>query len=489
MAETLNDLVSQNSGAYPDRISALANDNTQDLLSQLVNVTKQQNELALQERQLVDEQAATAQASPLGLKEAILTALGLGTAAAVGGAQGGQIATGALSGVLGGAEARKRQKLEGLDAQLEGVQSQRSEVAELLDKQRQRLVTLLQSRPDMFIDPESGKPSVDPRLIGVAATGFMIPIDPSVNYTLQKRSAATAAQVELAVKNIMDGETPDQREQGVRLFNDALELNLSAEFVDAVRQEGPDGVWDKLLSNDDLDPVAVINARAYAVRDGKNWYDPDVLEMLRSARTQEASSIDTIPKLQIQIMREIDTFAREAGIDAAAMPIGELIDLRYQDDPARATLAKDFLQTPSTDGVDNETRVRIMLSAGALFTDMFLANPDAAFFKRQGIETADQLWDKIGDFINSSIVYVKQANAEKLAGRQGRDLRRLMEAYASLDDQISLETAWDTANDAFKKIKEESFDANSGMLDTEKYDQLMGEELMRLRSEREANSK
>jgi len=65
---------------------------------------------------------------------------------------------------------------------------------------------MLTTRPELFIDAQTGESVVDPRLLGFAATGFIIPIDPAVNYHLKQKTARAEALTKNGMELILKGD-------------------------------------------------------------------------------------------------------------------------------------------------------------------------------------------------------------------------------------------------------------------------------------------
>lgn len=253
---TMDDKVSQVSGGQADRVAAAGASNTPastDLINQLVQLQGQQEQLQQAPQASMQKELTSL--------PGILALLGGGTAMALGG-QGTQEGGAAFLNAFMG------QRQGAVQAHNQGLAAQKAALNESINQQRTRLTTLLQTQPDMFIDPVTGAPAVDPRLLGYAATGMMLPIDPTTNHALKNRLKTREEQFELGKKMFTDGDTADVRIRGLDMIGAAHGIKWNDQFYQVAATGNEQAMYEHMMQEGYFTPTSVLQAMLYAQQNG-----------------------------------------------------------------------------------------------------------------------------------------------------------------------------------------------------------------------------
>ncbi len=179
--------------------------------------------------------------------EGIIRLLGTAGAGAIGGAPAaagfGLGSVGALNSAAEADRAQKRKAMEELNDRHE-------KVLDRLDKSRNRYTTLLQSQPELFLDPETGQPTVSPKLLGIMATGDPVPLSPAAKsaiksagenderrYNLLNERLTTAPDVESrktilkSMFNILKSDVPEGELNALASAKPEESNKMTADFI------------------------------------------------------------------------------------------------------------------------------------------------------------------------------------------------------------------------------------------------------------------
>lgn len=265
---SLNDLVAQVSGGQNDRVAQIGAGQqpaAMDLISQLVSLNQEQQKLhETDPRTMQDEMSSTPGIA------ALLASLGAGVAGALTGGEQGEQLLKAGGGFLGG---YKQQRGQEVAASNEQLAAETANIDDLINQQRQRLTVLLQAQPEMFVDPNTMEPVVDPRLIGYAATGTLMPINPVANFKLKNRLNTAEQMIALGQEWVMNAESPEQRRRGLTLIGEGLEVNFDDEVYNAVEAGNEQGVLRTVISKGYFTDESVLRAQAKAYEQGGSLLD------------------------------------------------------------------------------------------------------------------------------------------------------------------------------------------------------------------------
>lgn len=378
---SLNDLTAGTSGGYPDRVAALgkAEDPNTALVQQLADLQMKQMQL----------KKASADVPGTGdhLKSlpGVLAMLGTGAATAFGGGAGADLGTSLMKGFVGGAQNAEAEQQALISGQMKQTQ-------DIIAGQQQRLSTLLQSRPEMFIDPETGESLIDPRLLGFAATGYMMPINPGVNYRLTKQTESEKRMVDMGISLMKDGDTAEKRRQGALIVDKALDLRLGPEFYEAMMGQDDRSSWNSIFSNDNIDLNSAFEARIYALTNNLTLDDPGVVGMLRKSAGDGTPM--TMDKYTVSLIARHNERMASADPSLLNLPIEEQIKYTMGDAPGdAAALIKFYLgQDAFGSNVPGSVIVNAAARDSELARMMFKFDPNNAIFVKAGITNESQIW-------------------------------------------------------------------------------------------------
>lgn len=294
--QTMNDRVSAVSGGYQDRVAQIGTGVQQSASLDLVN---QLNQLNQQQRQLQEAPRANMQdemTSGPGIAALLTALLGGGIAASQGSNEGVMAANSALQSYMGSRQGVVQNYNAGLDAQQE-------QINKMIDANRQRLTTLLQSQPDMFLDPETGKPAVDPRLLGYAATGYLIPINPSSNHALTNRLKTQEELIAFGKDLYLKGETAAQRANGLSMIGQGLGVQWSDQMYQTAASGNEREVYMQLLSDGYFTPDSVFAVMLKSQQESKSIVE--LADMFVVDTTQDKQGTLTIPQAQLKALAEL----------------------------------------------------------------------------------------------------------------------------------------------------------------------------------------
>ncbi len=450
----LTNKVSATSGALPDRIAAQAapDANSVDLIQQLTQLTQQQQQLQQQE-------PASAMGEMGSLKNIIPLILGLGGSALVGGRQGALMGANFASSFMGQKQLQAAEKNQQRVGQMKMLNDS-------IDSQRGRLIQLLQAQPDMFVDPETMQPTVDPRLLGYASTGLMIPIDPSSNYKLKRRLKGQEEQFAVGRDMFENGGTPELRVEGLRVMGSSLGVEWSQNVMDAAVQGNEAGIWESLLTDDNFTPQSVTGAMAHARRN--NMSILDVATMLVPVDKAVGGDI-TIPEATLAALDEYaDILRQNPEFNDPMLTLQEKIELAFPDEADKVLL---LMEKFGEGGVSPTTMANQVESSVAMFTMLDQMAPGALdpMLRKVGLSKDDPAWvSKLAtrsvEFVMPTLVQMDRENAT-------RRVSSMSETFAGDLAKLSVPglTPEQLRSVAFRQVMElrKKYTSETGVLDFE----------------------
>jgi hypothetical protein len=424
-----------------------------DLVQQITDLENQSSTLQKQQ----EEVAGSSALSRMGSLPGILTMLAAGGAAAFGGKGGAQVGAGLLSGALQGAR-------EGKLVDEQRLAQRRQETMGIIDDQRTRLVTMLQSRPEMFLDATTGKSLVDPRVLGYAATGMLIPIDPGVNYALTQRSDKAKVQTELGMQLALSGDTPEKRSQGLNILSNVMGAPFDAALKDAIETGDETTIWTNLAQSPAFNARMTLAAMSYALTSNKTLRDPDVVEMLRGAAVERTKDVDkpTMSDINVRVTQEyFDAIANLP--NANELSVNDRIDYAFGSNPAKGDLMRDILKVESANSrLSPEQVMASMTSTYAQLATLMVQFPNTTE-RVFGIKTPDELARRAYSIYQAGVPFAIRGSQATAAQDQGNKLRSMEESIISVYTYLNPLEATMQATQAMKAIRDKA--TKNGLVD------------------------
>ena len=378
--QTMNDKVSQVSGGQADRVAAIGQAQqpaSMDLINQLVQLQQQQEQL--------NQAPQASMQNELTSLPGILAMLGSGAAAAFGGEQGREAGAGLMQGFMGARQGE-------VAAHNENLASQKATLSTAMDKQRARLIQLLQTQPDMFIDPTTGQPAVDPRLLGYAATGFMIPIDPTTNHALKSRVKTKERQFEIGKELFLKGDTADLRASGLEMIGTAHGIQWSDEMYRIAASGNEQDAYLQVMREGYFTPTSVFAAMLHAQQTGKSIVEVADQFVQDDTRGADGSTM-TLPQATLVALADYgERLAANPQLNDPSLSFAEKVELAFPDAgdaPQRTLLIDKFAET----GISPELLARQMESSlSIIMTLEGMGKLPDSMVEAHGIKKSDENW-------------------------------------------------------------------------------------------------
>ncbi|KPK44901.1 MAG: hypothetical protein AMJ65_01645 [Phycisphaerae bacterium SG8_4] len=386
---------------------------------------------------MLQEQAAMREQPPEGAFERLLSpgglaSLGVGLGAAAFGAPqvGGGILQGLMQGVQEAHQAEKQQWLDHID-RLQGE----------VDKQRQRLVTLLQAQPGLFLDPQ-GQNVIDPQLLGPLA-GLPIPVSPAAKYAAMARSDGQKTIIDTLSLMFEQAETPEARREVARAMSDMLDLDLPDAAIETfLLPDNQRQLFDTMSEHIDIN--ALSNALLAAQTQGLSLYHPDIVK-LWIGRYKEPDVGSISDAMNARILEAYDQFSMWLRSPEGAQFRSEdtYVAIEAWIQATGSTDMAGWLRSKSGfkggEDLTNEDLLRVVMpTLQTLATlDMFqgggLMDPE----KRKDI--VDQ---SLTDVVGMKKKLQRRASAQTLLTEQARIRATLRETYGDAGDS-AFQAVWD----------------------------------------------
>lgn len=427
----LTDLVAKNSGAQPDRVAALSEPSSAstDLLAQLTDLHNQQVALAKSK-----EEVPTMRDDLLS-PEGIMSMLGMIGGAASGSRDLAAGGAGLMKGFMGQGRGEAAQ-------QMSSIQESEAALTQAMDAKRRQLTTMLQTRPEMFIDPETGKSIVDPRLLGMAATGYMIPINPAVNYTLQQKSLKKNTMIELGLREATTGDTPERRQAGVQILENAIGVKFPQDVLDAFASQDDWAIWEALLRMPGLLTANTLAAMNHWMEnpDLSIRTSPILVGMLEPDITVSAGGTKyTVEDHYLQLLA---TWSQAYSINPGAyegMSDTEQIDAIFGASPGDQALLKSKLDKDDPFGVGISTKdfqATIQSLGEWMFKFWELSEGKSKFFTDRGITSTEDLWNHATRIAVEMLPILEQVIKDNGSINRGRAMALMTDFYAGPDPTL-----------------------------------------------------
>ena len=358
--------------------------------------------------------------------EGIARLLGTAGAAAIGGAPAAAgFGLGSLQSLDAAAEADRAQKR----LAMEELNKQRDKVQEQLDKSRNRFTTLLQSQPELFIDPETGKQTVSPKMLGVYATGEPIPLSPTAKRALKAADDQDERRYTLLNERLAVAPDVDSRKAILRGMFQILKSPMDEGMISALASAKPEEA-NKLTAEliAKYYPSVATDVFIQASELGVPYTDPRVVKLLKG----NYKDPDT------------DTAGKET-IPDVAIQAGKRIAL-WQKDPANAELNRKFKEEAIT-----PTEYSLKLAEEVLGGDRDQFDAYRAAFKLMDPKDLQMTTTAFGD------VKEDNATADAYSGYEHLDER--MKMTPEEKDRAD----WDKARERVKASKQAVKDQQAGL--------------------------
>ena len=471
MAGKQDEALAQNSGKRPDRLAAAIMGGTDmesnsapvqnatigiDLVQQITDLENKSSTLQKQQ----EEVAGSSSLSRMGSLPGILTMLAAGGAAAFGGKGGAQVGAGLLSGALQGAH-------EGKLIDEQRLAQRRQETMGIIDDQRTRLVTMLQSRPEMFLDATTGKSLVDPRVLGYAATGLLISIDPGVNYALTQRSDKAKVQIQLGMGLALSGDTPEKRSQGLNILSNVMGAPIDDALRGAIETGDETTIWTNLAQSPAFNSRMTLAAMSYALTNNKTLRDPEVVDMLRGAAVGRTVDKLTMSDIHVSVTQEyFDAIADLP--NANELSVDDRIDYAFGSNASKGDVMRDILGIESANsGLSPEQVMASMTSTYGQLAALMVQFPDMTE-KAFGIKTPDELAERAYSIYQAGVPLAVRGSQATAAQDQGNKLRSMEESIMSVYTDLDPWVATVQAAQAMKAIRDNA--TKNGLVDNAAFD-------------------
>lgn len=307
---TLTDQVAGVSGPYQDRVAQIGLNNQSqanlDLINQLTQMNQQYAQLEKNQQDLAaqpDANLGEDLRSTEGIVALLGALLGGGIAASQGSGQGVEAAGSALQSYIGTRGSMVDQYNQSLATKREQAAQMTEQSQEMLNQQRQRLITLLQSQPDMFLDPETGQPAVDPRLLGYASTGYMLPVNPWTNHALKNRTRMQEEMIAFGKKLFLEGDTAETRAQGLRVLGQSMGVQWSDAMYRVAASGNERDAYLQLIEDNYFTPDSIFGAMLKGQQEGKSIVE--VFDMFVPELGADETGRKTIPQAQLDALAEL----------------------------------------------------------------------------------------------------------------------------------------------------------------------------------------
>ncbi len=289
--------------------------------------------------------------TPKGLAMLAAT-LGLGAAAGPG------AAAGFAGGAVGGLQGEEAAETAAIKKELE-----KSEVR--IEKMQQKFATAFNTNPEQFIDPETGQPVLDARVLGWFMTGDTIPMYPQTRRLLNQRNERWKARMDVLTDALGAATTKsDARNLTGAVLREMQWFDPPTEVVDSMVNA---------MGSDDFDNAFAatlirhggqtgIDALIAAGEQGLPPYHP---EILRGVKFRTESSITPSQELNQEFINQIKTVN-----DFSTSPINAefMRNVRATNEPEEVTrlVAEQALKNQGQASIDTYTK-----RVGAMGTDEF----------------------------------------------------------------------------------------------------------------------
>jgi len=305
-----------------------------------------------------------------------------------------------------------------------------------VDDQRTRLVTMLQSRPEMFLDPTTGKSLVDPRALGYAATGYLLPIDPGVNYALTKQSQMREAQISIGINLATSGDTAEKREQGLVILGNTIGVPFDDSIKNAIQTGDETQMWTAIAGSPDFDARMTLQAWHWALNNRKpdgspyTLRDPEVVGQLMPAakeRLEPAGPKFTLDDYTLDVLGEYQQ-AIQGVPGAESMTLEQRVDYVFGNDIAKADLLKKYFVGNNVfdTGLSGSMIMQSITNTAGQLAQLYAMSPTAA--AALGVTSPEDIIKRAYAITQEAIPRLVEGVNATVAQDQGYSMRRMEEA-------------------------------------------------------------
>ena len=346
------------------------------------------------------------------LRGGLLPALAGGAAAALGQpAVGAGLALGGLSAadVLHKEQvATQRQAIVETEAQLD-------DSLEDVAKLRGTMANLVNTNPNIFVDPETGESAISPETLGLLVTGVEgVELFPTSRDTAARRDAQWQELYDLKLEAWQSAPTPESRRTMARSLANHLEWPATDAELEAMSAVETDEEFQKIAFrtiSDGAEPQSFLDAMIFAIDNRLQPMDSQVLsrirflapdEKLSPANRKTAAGLDQMQKLIDWQTANPDIVASIAseGLSPAATQT-KIIGAAFEGDPAgKAQLESAFVSLREA-GIERREAIalaRDMISKVSAIS----MQVDDSILANQGI-TREQFEANLGERMMKSI--------------------------------------------------------------------------------------
>jgi hypothetical protein len=187
------------------------------------------------------------------------------------------------------------------DERIAQLEEERERLQELNEAQRNRVTNLVTTQPEMFTDPETGEPIIDPALLGYMATGAPMPLHPESRIARQRRDEQWSREEEMLTASLAKATSPQMKQVIVNRLFDLYEFDASPKLREALAAADewtPEMNWDLMTEAMEVGGESALQAWQAYYQDGASDFRPYMKDI---AFYKESGN----PGFQEQLMNEV----------------------------------------------------------------------------------------------------------------------------------------------------------------------------------------
>ena len=205
-----------------------------------------------------------------------------------------------LQGLLQGVTQATQDEKQGMLDTISGLQKE-------LKDQQQRVTTLLQSQPELFLD-SMGENMVDPEFLGLLS-GLPISISPASKGKIQSRSETQKRSISVWTDLLKQAETPNQKFAAAQGLSEAADLDMTeaqlATFLEATDEAS---LINMFLDSADVNTV--LSAALAAQTNDASILDPPYLAMIAGKPKTPSSYSDEKNRMTLQYWKQFEEWRK-----------------------------------------------------------------------------------------------------------------------------------------------------------------------------------
>lgn len=399
----------------------------------------------LNERRATLEELSSKEArSPLS-RLASPTGAGIGIAALLAAALGGEDEAGQI--LLGGMEGAAL----GAQREQQQIDKEAQDLREQIQRGQTSLTTLFQARPGSFLTAE-GKDIVDPVVLGRAMTGMPIAISAASLEAQQSRTLAQRTSAEFYMEQAINAPTPAARRQGLMGLNISQGLQMTDSAIDAFADAEDDTARWRVLSQH-TDPVSFLDAYKVSLS-GKPLSDPAVYSLLRP-RLATGDGKYTMNDMRLEAHMQWAA-ALQNDPSLRDLPPEEQLQVIFADEPGKANTLIDDFQTNWEDTTLSAADIQSFYQqyfAGLSY--IYAMDPNKA---QEIFGTYDEMAGRAHEVVRGMMEAIDLQNLDAAADREGNtfeDARsRIERMYPGIDASASYFISRKVYSDALGAVQQ-----------------------------------